>query len=67
MFNSKKENNVMKKTYIEPSVKAIKIQLAQVIAASPITDNVTGAKFDSSESTNTMDGFDAEFSEEEEY
>jgi len=67
MFNSKKENNVMKKTYIEPSVKAIKIQLAQVIAASPITDTVTGTKFDSSESTNTMDGFDAEFSEESEY
>ena len=57
----------MKKTYIEPSVKAIKIQLAQVIAASPITDSVTGAKFDSSESTSSMDGFDAEFSEENEY
>jgi len=57
----------MKKEYIEPSVKAIKIQLAQVIAASPMEDTVTGTKFDSSESTNTMDGFDAEFSEEDEY
>ena len=57
----------MKKTYIEPSVKAIKIQLAQVIAASPIVDTETGAKFNSGESTNTMDGFDAEFSEEDEY
>ena len=67
MFNIQFNKVMIKKEYIEPSVKAIKIQLAQVIAASPITDNVTGAKFDSSESTNTMEGFDAEFSEEEEY
>jgi len=58
---------MIKKEYIEPSVKAIKIQLAQVIAASPMEDTATGAKFNSGESTNTMDGFDAEFSEEDEY
>ena len=64
MFNSKKENNVMKKTYIEPSVKAIEIKLSHLMITS---DPVTETKFDPSESTNTMDGFDAEFSEENEY
>ena len=56
----------MKKTYIEPSVKAIEIKTTAILAGS-LTDDTTGAKFSSEGSTNTMDGFDAEFSEEDEY
>ena len=55
----------MKKTYIEPSVKAIEIKTTAILAGS-LTDETTGAKFGSG-STSTMDGFDAEFSEEDEY
>ena len=51
----------MKKTYIEPSVKAIEIKLSQLMVTS---DPTTGTKFDPTEETNEMDSFDAEFSEE---
>ena len=64
MFNSKKENNVMKKTYIEPSVKAIEIKLSHLMITS---DPVTKTKFDPTEETSDNDSFDAGFSEESEY
>ena len=56
---------MIKKEYIEPSVKAIEVKLSQLMII--MSDTETGAKFSSEESTNTMDGFDAEFSEEDEY
>ena len=55
----------MKKEYIEPSVKAIEVKLSQLMIT--MSDTETGTKFSSEGSTNTMDGFDAEFSEEDEY
>ena len=54
----------MKKIYIEPSVKAVEIKLAHLMITS---DPQTNTKFDPDSSTPSMDGFDAEFSEESEY
>ena len=52
---------MIKKEYIEPSVKAIEIKLANLMITS---DPETGTKFDPSEETSDMDGFDAEFGED---
>ena len=51
----------MKKTYIEPSVKAVEIKLAHLMVMS---DETTGTKLDPTEETSTMDSFDVEFDEE---
>ena len=51
----------MKKTYIEPSVKAVEIKLAHLMITS---DPETQTKFDPNSDTSTMDSFDAEFDEE---
>ena len=56
---------MIKKEYIEPSVKAIEVKLSQLMIT--MSDTETGAKFSSEGSTEQMDGFDAEFSEEDEY
>ena len=53
----------MKKTYIEPSVKAIEIKASAILAGS-LTDETTGAKFSPNQTTEGMDSFDADFSEE---
>ena len=50
----------MKKTYIEPSVKAVEIKLSKLMTMS---DETTGTKIDPTEETNTMDSFDADFGE----
>jgi hypothetical protein len=65
LFNILIRIEEMKKEYTEPSVKAIEVKLSQLMIT--MSDTETGAKFSSEESTNTMDGFDAEFSEEDEY
>ena len=51
----------MKKIYIEPSVKAVEVKFSQLMTMS---DPETGTKFNSDETTNNMDSFDANFSEE---
>ena len=52
---------MIKKEYIEPSVKAVEIKLANLMITS---DPVTGTKFDSGDTTSDMDSFDAEFEED---
>ena len=64
-FNIQFNKIMIKKEYIEPSVKAIEVKLSQLMIT--MSDTETGAKFSSEGSTNQMDGFDAEFSEEDEY
>lgn len=54
---------MIKKEYIKPSVKAVKIQLNNMVMAS-MTDSVTGTKFDSDDTTSEMDNFDADFEED---
>ena len=51
----------MKKEYIEPSVKAVEIKLANLMITS---DPTTETKFDPTDNTSTMDSFDAEFEED---
>lgn len=51
----------MKKTYIEPSVKAVEIKLSNLMTMS---DPETQTKINPEEETPTMDSFDAEFDEE---
>lgn len=51
----------MKKIYIEPSVKAVEIKLANLMTMS---DPETQTKINPEEETPTMDSFDVEFEEE---
>ena len=52
---------MIKKEYIEPSVKAIEVKLSKLMTTS---DPETGTKFNPGDSTDTMDSFDAEFEED---
>ncbi len=55
---------MIKKEYIEPSVKAVEIKLSHLMITS---DPTTKTKFDPTEETSDNDSFDAGFSEESEY
>ena len=55
---------MIKKEYIEPSVKAVEIKFSHLMITS---DPETKTKFDPTEETSDNDSFDAGFSEESEY